>query len=101
MFNEDSDDYLFPSISDCIYMVGEVKKRLAVKSNEYLVNVLIEFETKKNIELPDDISEAIDNFFAGPKFTYGEREKLEGFIVLLECDLMVSEEGEILRTIIR
>jgi hypothetical protein len=63
--------------------------------------MLIEFESKKNIELPEDIELAIDNFFQGPKFTYGERDKLEGFIILLECDLMVSEEGEILRTIIR
>ncbi len=96
------DDFMtLPTVSDCLTLVHKVKKTLKKQSTEDIVNMLINFETSHGIQLPDNISFIIDDYFESPLFPESHREKLEAFVILLECDLMVSEEGDILRTIIR
>jgi hypothetical protein len=96
------DDFVFPpSVSECIALVHKVKKSLTKQSTENLVNMLINFETTHGITLPNDITVIIDDYFESPIFPESHRNKLEAFIILLECDLMISEEGDIFRTVIR
>ena len=87
------------NIVDCIISVNQVQKGVELKTTEYLINYLIDIESRMGIDLPDDITEIIDDFYNTPIFNEKSRKNIIGFITLIQSELMVSEEGHIMRTV--
>lgn len=95
MFDDEID---YPmSVVDCVISANKVQSNLDKNTTESLINFLIDLESRMGIELPDELAAVIDDFYNSPDFPPQNRKSIIGFITLIKSELMVSEDGKIMR----
>lgn len=93
------DEVEYPmSVVDCVISANKVQHNLNQKTTENLINFLIDLESRMGVELPDDLASIIDDFYNTPDFPPQHRKAIMGFLTLLKSELMISEDGHVMRT---